>query len=133
MSTPCVCRGGLTPCCCAHTRGGRRGGEAKVQFPARTSTLHPEGGDVQATRRQGGMDRFCVRVRTPTPPPLGGGRPSYKSTPHTEPSSSKAKAKQEAPLCTPQLPRPLGSSKLKTAHTLGRGRGTTKRWGDARG
>ena len=91
MSTPCVCRGGLTPCCCAHTRGGRRGAKQRSNSPARTSTLHAKRGDVQATRRQGGMDRFCVRVRTPTPPPLGGGRPSYKSTPHTEPSSSKSK------------------------------------------
>ena len=133
MSTPCVCRGGLTPCCCAHTRGGRRGAKQRSnslpELPR--STQNVETSKLQGGR--GGMDRFCVRVRTPTPPPLGGGRPSYKSTPHTEPSSSKAKAKQEAPLCTPQLPRPLGSSKLKTAHTLGRGRGTTKRWGDARG
>ena len=68
MSTPCVCRGGLTPCCCAHTRGGRRGAKQRSNSPARTSTLHAKRGDVQATRRQGGNGpvlRACPNSHAP--------------------------------------------------------------------
>ena len=110
----------MTPYCCAHTRGGRRGAKqwyrcARPYFHAptfrrRSSKLgrrahrtgatakaeatggtmhtpvlprpHLSMGDVQA---QGGVCRTeqkapAVHARTPTPPPFGGGRPSYKAT-----------------------------------------------------
>ena len=129
---PFVCGGGgPSGPAAAHTqRGARQWAKQWSIFPC-PSSLPALWLATELQGGRGGMDRFCVRARAPTPPFENGRRPSYKSTPHTEPSSSN-KAKATRHRMRTRTPTPGRGRDVRATSQRAHGPGSCTKRGGAR-
>ena len=129
--------GAMTPClytalmALTTDKGGTTVGEAMAHFPLPELPPSTLAGD-RATRRQGKNGpvlRACPSAHAQPEP----GRPSYKSTPHTEPSNSSSKAKATRHRTRTRTPTPSRSRDVRATSQCAHGPGScTKRGGGAR-